>query len=98
MSNIKRVVIIIVLLIFIVTISKYCQNSQEINRLTNEIQSLEEKIELAEEKNEDLAERLESLEGEEYIEREAREKLGLVKPGEILLIPIENDEEKNDSE
>ncbi|NLM97500.1 MAG: hypothetical protein GX175_07830 [Halanaerobiaceae bacterium] len=41
-----------------------------------------------EEKNR-LEEELENVNNPEYIEKIAREELGLVKPGELLIIPVE---------
>ncbi len=45
------------------------------------------------EKNADLTSRLEDTQNDGYIEKVAREKLGLVKPGEILFI----DKDKNNN-
>lgn len=60
--------------------------SQEIAKLTNEIQALELR-------NAQIREEIERHRSEEYIERVAREKLGLVKPGETRFIILESLEE-----
>jgi len=84
--------IIIVIVIF-AGLSFY-NNYQNINNLENEINKLNQQIELAKEQNHELRNQLEKIEDEEYIERIAREKLGLVKPGEILLIPVDEEEQQ----
>lgn len=59
------------------------------NVLEKRIEVLKKKIEIAEKKNNKLKKDLTKIDKPKYIEKVAREKLGLVKPGEILLIPVE---------
>jgi cell division protein FtsB len=52
---------------------------------------MKSEIETTKNENIQLKTRLENVDDLEYIERIAREKLGLVKPGETLLIPVEKE-------
>lgn len=78
---------------------QYYQNIKKMEKLQTKIEELENSIDAAQEENKKLAEQLDNVNSDEYIEKMAREKLGLVKPGEVLVMPVENeDEEKKDSD
>jgi len=51
-----------------------------------EIREAEQNLSNLEEKNRQLQERLKEVKSPEFIEKEAREKLGLAKPGETVYI------------
>lgn len=55
-----------------------------------EIKELTQLIEEAENENLDLREKLILVESNEYIEKEARKKLGLIKPGEKIFVDIKD--------
>jgi len=77
------------LLFFIFSYVAICFGQQfyRINNIDKEIDNyLHEKNELIEER-ESLKAEIALLENESYIERIAREDLGLIKPGETLLVP-----------
>lgn len=63
----------------------YATSFSQIWRLKSEIQHIEEQIARVEARNQELREELEYLQSEEYIERVARQELGLVKPGETAV-------------
>lgn len=56
--------------------------NRDINRVQQEIVSMREK-------NRDLSQELRRLQSDAYVERIARENLGLVKPGETVLLQAE---------
>ena len=87
--------LLIVILIFIVGFStfNFYSNYKKINSLETEIHNLNSKIKQAQKKNQELKEKMVNVQSNEFIEKNARTKLGLVKPGEVLVIPI--DESKN---
>jgi len=60
-----------------------------------EIKKQNLKVSELKEKNKELKTRLEYVSSEEFIEKEAREKLGMAKPGEEILVLPENVLEKN---
>ncbi len=64
-----------------------------LSKKNKEIDALEEKISAATQQTEQLKEQLSSMEDPEYIERIAREKLGLVRPNERVFV----DANKSDS-
>ena len=69
----------------------FFNNYRQIQKLQRELEQLENEISETKEKNTLLENQLEKVDDDEYIERIARERLGLVKPGETLLIPVEDE-------
>lgn len=66
-------------------------------QLTTRITSLKEEIEILEQKSQELKENISQAEGEEYLEKVAREQLGLKAPGEeVVVITGEREEEKEE--
>ncbi len=95
------VVITVVVVITIIAAFNFYQTIEKMNHLEKEIKETEKQITEAEAENQKLKEQIENSNNYEYIEEVAREKLGLVKPGEKLLIPVEaktKDEEKKESD
>ena len=79
---------IILLLIFYIVFlfsDKYARTLQ----LKEDIKILESEIEELKTKNNNLSEEVESLKSDKYVEKIAREELGLTKPDEILIKGIE---------
>lgn len=62
-----------------------------ISGLNDKYAQYEKQLSQLQEKNAKLTSQLEQTQTDEYIEKVAREKLGLIKPGEILFI----DKDKN---
>ncbi|MEC9489419.1 MAG: septum formation initiator family protein [Halanaerobiales bacterium] len=91
------VVITIVIVITAVAAFNFYQNMARMNQLENQIEKVKTKIAQAEAENEKLKRQLANSDSNEYIEKVAREKLGLVKPGEKMFIPVE-EKEKSDSD
>ncbi len=90
---IKRLLPLVVILIVIFLSYHIIGNYLEIRNLETEIAEMEERIEEAEKKQEQLGRELQRLDDPEYIERLARRKLGLVRPGEELIIPYDVEDE-----
>lgn len=77
---VKRVILIVVLaVIFLPPFVKYQQISWKSRELDNQIRTLREEIKKLE------AEKLRLRTDITYVERRAREKIGVVKKGEIIL-------------
>jgi cell division protein FtsB len=66
----------------------------EVIRVRNRLAQLESEIEYYMMLNSALEEQAQTLGSEEYIEKAAREKLGLVMPGEVQYIPIKDGENR----
>ncbi len=86
-------IIALVAVIVITAFFNFWQNMQKMNKLEKEIDNVKKEITAAEAENKELREQLRNTNDPEYIEEVAREKLGLVKPGEMLLVPVEEDVE-----
>lgn len=78
--------LITALAIFAYIAASYASGFVEIWRLRVEIHQVKEEIVEAEARNEQLRKELHYLQSDEYIEKVAREELGLVKPGETPVI------------
>ncbi|CCU77591.1 Cell division protein DivIC (FtsB), stabilizes FtsL against RasP cleavage [Halanaerobium saccharolyticum subsp. saccharolyticum DSM 6643] len=91
------VVIIIIVIIAVISVFNFYQNTTKINQIETQISEIETQIAKEKAKNEKLEKQIKNSDDNEYIEEIAREKLGLVKPGEKLLIPVES-ENKNENQ
>jgi len=78
--------IIVASIVFIYLGSSYAAGFIEIWRMRGEIRQIQEEIAAAEARNDALRQELDYLLSDEYIEKVAREELGLVKPGETPVI------------
>lgn len=87
----SRLFKLLIIFMLIFTAYRFYLNQREINRLEEEIEQLIVEVNLAEEKQAQLQEEIEHINDLEYIERIARKELGLVKPGELLIIPVEQE-------
>ncbi|MBM7855982.1 cell division protein FtsB/cell division protein DivIC [Desulfohalotomaculum tongense] len=70
---------------------------ERLNAMRHSVTELEQEIEQLQNRNAELYKMLEDIESEEYVEQVAREKLGLVKPGESLIVPVEQDGETSEA-
>ncbi len=76
----------LILFIAILLIVSLVRNILRINRAGQEVSEAEERVERMKKENEELKARVESLKSEEYKEAQLRDKLGLTKEGEIILV------------
>lgn len=77
---------IVALLCFVYIATSYALGFIAIWRLKAEIRQVQGEIAAAEARNEQLRRELEYLQSDEYIEKVAREELGLVRPGETPVL------------
>jgi cell division protein FtsB len=63
----------------------------EMYNVQNEIKKIQGQMVELRTKNTDLGKQVDQLNSDAYIEREAREKLGLVKPGEKIILEAKSD-------
>lgn len=94
------VIIVIFVIIFLIAAFNFYQNYQKKEKIETKIKRLEKQIAEAKNENINLQEQFNNSDDYEYIEEVARKRLGLVKKGEKLLIPVEEDqkdEEEKDS-
>ncbi len=94
-NKLKYFISVIMIVIIFLTLIRIYNSYVEINNLEVEINNLRTEIEQAKEQKTVLKKQLNNIEDEKYIEKMAREKLGLVKPGEMLLVPVEREQEES---
>ncbi|MGM0549187.1 MAG: FtsB family cell division protein [Bacillota bacterium] len=82
-------VIIFILIIVIFAGFNFYQNMVKLNKIESRIEKIELQIAESEAKQKDLEAKIKNSNSDEYIEEVAREKLGLVKKGEKVFIPVE---------
>lgn len=82
----SRSFIILLVAILILTIVALGREGYRYFRVSQEIRDLEKKIEALEKENEELAGMEKYFQSEDFLEKEARLKLNLTKPGEKLII------------
>ncbi len=73
------------LLILMLSVSTV-RNFSRVRRIRSEIKKEQEKVERIKRENEELERRVAETQGAEFIESEVRNKLGLVKEGEAVVI------------
>ncbi|WP_051688248.1 FtsB family cell division protein [Desulfofalx alkaliphila] len=62
---------------------------QKLNTMRHNVAELEQEIESLHVKNEELYKTIEMIKSNDYVEQVARENLGLIKPGESVVVPVE---------
>ncbi|KAF1085819.1 cell division protein FtsB [Sporotomaculum syntrophicum] len=92
LSRSRIPVIIIVLLMLYISFSLGSRFDQ-LNAMQQNLDAMQAEIKDIHNKNAGLYEQLERLQSNDYIEQEAREKLGLVKPGEARIVTIPTNDE-----
>ena len=75
-----------ILVYFAVT---FVKQQEEINMIENQMKVLKDRIEKEKAVQEELLEQQNIIETDEFIEKIAREKLGMVKPGEKIFIVVD---------
>lgn len=93
-GNVWNIVITLIVIAFAVYFV-YTIISQQvtINQKSKEIETLQSKVDAAAEESKRLEQEIESLNDPEYLERIAREKLGLVRPNERVFIDSNKSED-----
>lgn len=95
-KKIEYIILLVLIIVLGVIAYNFYSNFVQIRSLQNNIENLQREIETTKKENKELKTELENIDDPEYIEKIAREKLGLVKPGETLLIPVEEERSDND--
>lgn len=75
----------IIILLFIVFIASFIRQELTMKRIQKEVVANEEELEKLKEKNSKLQTELESTPSDDYLEKLARERLGMIKEGEKVV-------------
>ncbi|MPQ42164.1 cell division protein FtsL [Clostridium tarantellae] len=81
--NIKNIVMITLIAIFCISIVR---QELTMKRINSDIQGKQKQLQDLKNKNERLQEEVNQSTTDEYIERLARERLGMIKPGEKVIV------------
>lgn len=90
-ENISRYSNLLVILFALFLIISLFRNVNRINKARDRIGEKNVDVQELAEDNEELKRRIEEIESTEYIERQIRDNLGMVKEGEIVIILPEDD-------
>ncbi len=94
----KKAMVYLLIIVIVIFAFKLMMNIRKVNRMEDRLNSLQQQVQNQIEENKELKEEIERVKSPEYVEKVAREELGLVKPGEILLIPVEEEQDNNQDE
>lgn len=74
------------IIIFLILVSSLVKSLTRINAAQKLIKKEETRLEKARQENERLSDQLKTIQSDDYIEKQFRDKLGLVKDGEIVVV------------
>lgn len=94
----SKKVILVVLIVLIGIIYSFFQANIKVKSMKNKLNNLEQEVKVLDREVEVLDQKLAKVNSEEFVEEIARKELGLVKPGEILYITIDEDKDKRTQE
>lgn len=89
LSKAKSAILLVVLCI--VLTASLLQNIAKIRHANERIEDARTKVNTLEQQNKDLSQNLDSMKSGEFVEKQLRDKLGLAKEGEIVLVLPDDD-------
>lgn len=84
----KLPLVIVALLLVYISFSLVARFDQ-LHDMQNDLDAIQKEIAEMRDKNQGLQKQIERLQSDAYVEQVAREKLGLVKPGEARIVPVQ---------
>ncbi|HKL12306.1 MAG TPA: septum formation initiator family protein [Halanaerobiales bacterium] len=94
----KKAMFYLLIIVIVIFSFKLMMNIRKVNQMEDRLNSLQQQVQSQIDENKELKEEIERVKSPAYVEKIAREELGLVKPGEILLIPVEEEKDRNNQE
>lgn len=85
----SKLLVIAALAYGFVIVMSFGEQFMQLRSINRNIDQVQEKIRYMQQKNKELTQEIKRLQSDAYVERIAREKLGLVKPGETVLLQAE---------
>jgi cell division protein FtsB len=92
-KRIKWFIIGVIAVIIMAVGIRFYIGYREIKKMDNRITELESEISRLQEEKQELNSRIEAVNSKEFVEKMARQKLGLLKEGELLYITVEDNKE-----
>ena len=90
----KLPTLIAIFLLFYLVIS-FFTHFEKLYVLQRDIKEVDRQLQELSSKNDELKKQLKQAQSDAYIEQVAREKLGLVKPGESRIVPVQKEVQNN---
>lgn len=90
----SKLLVIAALAYGFVIVMSFGEQFMQLRSINRNIDQVQEKIRYMQQKNKELTQEIKRLQSDAYVERIAREKLGLVKPGETVLLQAEVGKER----
>lgn len=87
LSRSKLPTLVVVLLLSYLAISFGSQFGR-LSSMQRDVQNIQQQVQEMQQKNASLREELHLVQSDAYIQKTAREKLGLIKPGETRVVPV----------
>lgn len=91
----KFIILIFFILLILVGLAIYREKSGQ-KRAVKSVSALEEEISKLESKNTELSELINYLKSDDFVEKEAREKLNMQRPGEQVVLISKNETERTE--
>ncbi|MBE3588476.1 MAG: septum formation initiator family protein, partial [Thermoanaerobacteraceae bacterium] len=86
--NGKRLPVLVVVLLFVYLALSFVAQYQRLEAMQRDLGQLQVQLEELQKRNTELREQLKQVQSDSYIEQVARQRLGLVKPGESRVVPV----------
>lgn len=88
-KKVGRLILLGIIALILFSITQFYQNHKKLMMMSDQVKQLQIKIEDMKQENDRLTKTLKEMNSKEYIEKVAREELGLVDQGEILVITVD---------
>ena len=85
--------LLVMLLVIVYMAFSLVGEMKKLEAMRQNVEQIEQQMEQLQDKNAELHKTLDMLQSNDYVEQAARESLGLVKPGESLIVPVEKQTE-----
>jgi len=85
-SRLPRLVLVLLLAYLVIS---FASQFTRLWAMQRDLQQIQQRVDQLQQKNNDLRQQLQLVQSNDYIEQVAREKLGLVKPGESRIVQVQ---------
>lgn len=85
----SRIPVLIFLFLLVYMAFSFFSQFNKLANMRNDVSNIQQQMQELQQKNASLREELRMVQSDAYIEKTAREKIGLIKPGETRVIPVE---------
>lgn len=90
--NKKRLPVLLIAVLLCYLVLSFFSQFHRLDAMQQDVKQLQDQLADLQRKNAELKQQLKMVQSDEYIEQVARERLGLVKPGEARIVPVKPEE------